>query len=135
MLYTAKLSSTRPRALSGAALAQRLRRLSAAERAILAADIVDGRVILQNLTVKAIAAITGANLSYVHAALRCTPEQRERIRRGERPLILPKNAARPSSAPTFDWDSIDDDALAETVRRIGVDRMLDAAVAAEHAAN
>jgi len=42
------------RAISGASLAQLRRRMSAAERACLAADIVDGRVVLQGLTVKAI---------------------------------------------------------------------------------
>ena len=47
------------RAITGASLAQLRRRMSAAERACLAADIVDGRVVLQGLTVKAIAAQRG----------------------------------------------------------------------------
>lgn len=134
MLYSATFSNTSPRALSGASLAQHLRRLSAPERAILAAEIIDGTVIIQGLTIKAIAAISGANISYVHAALRCTPEEREQVRRGERPLVLPKDTARPSSAPTvFDWHAVDDDALVEAVRMIGIDRTIDAAIAAEHA--
>ena len=91
-------------------------------------------VIIQGLTIKSLAAISGANISYVHAALRCTPEEREQVRRGERPLVLPKDTARPSSAPTvFDWHAVDDDALVEAVRMIGIDRTIDAAVAAEHA--
>ena len=71
-------------------------------------------------------------MSYIDAALHCTPEQRERVRRGERPLVLPKGTAPAPAAPAmFDWNTVDDDVLAETVRLIGIDRTLDAAVAAE----
>ena len=49
MLYSANFSNTSPRSLSGAALAQRIRRLSAPERAILAAEIIEGRVVLQDI--------------------------------------------------------------------------------------
>ena len=115
------------RAISGASLAQLRRRMSAAERAILAADLVDGHVVLQGLTVKSIAALVGTCPAYVHRALRLTPEQRADVCRGDRSLIPPT-----ARAPVFDWKSISDDVLVEMIRKVGVDRALSAAVAAEH---
>src|SRR5262249_44913969 len=109
--------------------AQRRRRMSAAERACLAADIVDGRVVLQGLTVKAIAALVGVNVGYVDRALRLTPEQRTEACRGDRPLVAPR--AR-GPAPPIDWNAIGDDMLVEAIRRIGIDRTLNAAIAADH---
>jgi len=116
------------RAISGASLAQLRRRMSAPERACLAADIVDGRVILQGLTVKAIAALVGVNMGYVDRALRLTPEQREQVRRGDRPLVAPQ-----PYAPT-DAGCMSDDMLVEVVRRVGIDRALHAMVVAEDTA-
>jgi len=86
--------------LSGASLAQLVRRMSAPGRACLVADIADGRVVLQGLTIKAIAALAGVNLSYVHVALNLTPEQRTEVRRGARPLISPRLRAAPASSPS-----------------------------------
>jgi hypothetical protein len=119
------------RAISGAGLAQLRRRMSAAERACLAADIVDGRVVLQGLTVKAIAALVGVNVGYVDRALRLTPEQRAEVCRGDRPLVLPRT---PAPASHIDWNAINDDDLVEAVRRIGIDRALAAAVEVERGA-
>jgi hypothetical protein len=116
------------RAITGASLAQRRRRMSAAERACLGADIVDGRIVLQGLTVKAIAALVGVNVGYVDHALRLTPEQRAEVCRGSRPLVLPRTRG---PAP-IDWAKIDDATLVEAVRRIGLERTLDAAIAADH---
>ena len=117
------------RAISGASLAQIRRRLSAAERAVLAADIVDGRTVLQGLTVKAIAALVGVNVGYVDCALRLTPQQRAEVCRGDRPLVPPRTR---KPAPPVDWNAIGDAMLVEAIRRIGVDRALNAAVVAEH---
>jgi hypothetical protein len=128
MLYYNNGSFTRtPRILSGASLAQRLRRMSPPERAVLGADILDGRVVLQGLTAKTIAEIVGVNQSYLFAAARATPEQRMAIARGSRPVILP-----PALPAPIDWRNVDDDVLVEAVRLIGVDRALNAAVAVEH---
>jgi hypothetical protein len=121
-----------PSAISGASLAQLVRRMSAPQRAILAADILDGRTILQGLTAKSIAMIVGASPAYVWAALRCSPERREQIKRGERPLIPSQPRAVPATT-TIDWAAVDDVALTDIVRTIGIDRALNAAVAAEHA--
>src|SRR5262249_43835258 len=70
------------RAISGASLAQLRRHLAAPARACLAADIVDGKIILQGLTAKSIAGLCGVNLGYVDQALKLTPEQRAEVCRG-----------------------------------------------------
>lgn len=58
------------RCVSGASLAQLVRRLSPAQRAILAAAIVEGRITLVDLTTKAIAELCRISEPYVYAALR-----------------------------------------------------------------
>jgi hypothetical protein len=119
--------------ISGAGLAQRRRRMSAAERACLGADVVDGRVVLQGLTIKSVAALVGTSVGYVNRALRLTPAQRQAVCDGERPLVAPR--ARPragcwSGAP-IDWEAVGDEMLVEAIRKIGIDRAINAAVAAE----
>jgi hypothetical protein len=133
MLYDCNGSrASAPRSISGHSLAQRLRRMSAPERAVLAADIIDGRVLLQGLTAKSIATIVGVNQNYLFAALRATPEQRTAIKNGMRPLIQPQPDVMPAPT-TIDWARVDDTVLTDVVRAIGVDRTLDAAAAVEHA--
>ena len=115
-------------AITGASLAQRRRRMSAAERACLAADIIDARIVLQGLTVKAIAALVGVNVGYVDRALRLTPEQREQVSRGDRPLVSPPT---PKPVSPIDWEAVGDDMLVDALRHIGLDRTLRAAVEVE----
>ena len=115
------------RSISGASLSQRLRRMNASQRAVLAADIIDGRLVVMGLTRKAVTALCSASQAYVAAALRTTPEQRKAIVRGERSLIR----ARPRAPAPIDWAKIDDTTLVEAVRRIGLERTLDAAIAAD----
>ena len=115
------------RCLSGASLAQIVRNMSPSERAVMAADILDGRIVVMGLTRRIVTAMCRATPNYVDAALRCTPEQRAAIARGERPLIRP----RPRATAPIDWATIDDATLVEAVRRIGLERTLDAAIAAD----
>jgi hypothetical protein len=103
--------------------------MSAAERAVLAADIIDGRIVLQGLTVKTIAALVGVNVGYVEHALRLTPAQRQEVCDGDRPLVLPR--PRKHRAPV-DWGAVGDAELAEAIRKIGIDRAINAAIVAEH---
>ena len=60
-----------------------------ASKAVKACDGVDGLTTLQNLTAKLVAAAQGVSLSSLAAARRLTPAQRDEVRRGERPLVLP----------------------------------------------
>ena len=121
------MNGNRP-AITGASLAQLRRHMSAPARAVLAADIVDGRIILQGLTAKSIAALVGVSVGCVDRALRLTPDQREQVRRGDRPLVVPRTR---KPARSFDWGAVDDEVIVEAIRRIGIDRALSAAVEAE----
>jgi hypothetical protein len=61
-----------------------------------AADLVDALTRLQNPTVKVAATACGVTQSYVVAALRLSPVQRDAVRRGQRPLISPSVKALPA---------------------------------------
>ena len=119
-----------PARITGASLAQLLRNMGAAERAILAANIIDGDVVITALTRRMVAMLCGASASYVDAALHHSAEEREAIARGDRPLV-PRTRPR-TDARRINWANLDDDVLVEAVRRIGIERTLDAAIAADH---
>jgi hypothetical protein len=61
-----------------------------------AADLVDALTRLQNPTIKVAAVACAVSQSYVVAALRLSPAQRDAVRRGERPLVLPPLKALPA---------------------------------------
>jgi hypothetical protein len=103
--------------------------MSPIERAILGAELVEGRIVLEPPTAKAAAALVHVGAGYLFAALKLSPEQRSAVLAGERPLIEPH---RCTPAP-LDWSSVDDDTLVETIKLIGVNRTLNAAVEAERA--
>ena len=90
-------------------------KLSMAARACLAADILDGRLTLQGLTIKLVAAAVGVSVGYVTTALRVSPEQRELVRQDRRPLVLPRRpVALPSPQKRF----------ADLVEKIGITQAL-----------
>ena len=82
-----------PRRIRGVSLAHFVRRMTPVQRAILVAEIVEGRIVLQDLTAKSLAALVGVSPSSVHAALKCSPEERVDVLCGQRPLQPP--ARRP----------------------------------------
>jgi len=68
-----------------------------------AADLVDALTRLQNPTIRVAAAVCSVSQSYVVAALRLSPAQRDDVRRGERSLVSPKPVKAlpaPAAAPT-----------------------------------
>jgi|SRR5215472_640721 len=70
-----------------------------ATKSVDAADACDGLVVLQNPTVRLAATAYGVSLGSVARARRLTPEQRDAVRQGKRPLVLPRTPAA-SPAPT-----------------------------------
>jgi hypothetical protein len=76
------------------------RKVSQATRACDAADAIDGITALQNPTLRLAAYAFGVSLAYVGAALRLSPEQREAVRNGWRPLILPRLASDVPALPS-----------------------------------
>ncbi len=108
-----------PRVVCGVSLAHRLSGKSPVERAFLGADLHSGRLHLKELTLKQAAAITGANTSYVSAAVKLAYNERYSVRAGMRPMIeVP--AARQAVPPKSD-----DEVLADLVARNGTDRVLE----------
>jgi hypothetical protein len=104
------------------------RTASKAAAACDAADMVDARIRLQNPTIRVAATACGVSQSYVVAALNLTPDQRDAVRRRERPLVLP----RPTKAlpPPVTAQA----KLAELVTEVGtVDGVIEMLVRLEHA--
>jgi hypothetical protein len=64
------------------------RQLPKAVRAVLAAEVLDGRIRLLNPTLPMVADAAGVSSSYVAAARRLSPEQRQAVVRGTRPLVV-----------------------------------------------
>ena len=123
MLYSMKTTETTaavPRVVDAHSLPHY--KLSKAARACLAADILDGRLTLQGLTIKLVAAAVGVSEGYVAAALRVSPEQRELVRQERRPLVLPRRtAALPSPQKRF----------ADLIEEIGITQALHLLVESE----
>jgi hypothetical protein len=135
MLYRPNASrASRPRLVSGVSLAQYRRRMSVPERAVLGAEILRGDVKLVCLTARSIAALVGVSVASLGAAWRATPEQRQQIKNGKRPLVPSHPRTSPVPA-AVDWAAVDDVVLADIVRAVGINRTLDAAAAAENSIN
>jgi hypothetical protein len=121
--------ATPPRQITGRNLAHARR--NPVERALLAADLASGRVVLVEPTMRQIVGLTGASPSYAAAAAALDEGERRSVSRGWRPMI-PTQQVKRDAAP-IDWARIDDSALVNGARALGTDRMLAAAVAAERA--
>jgi hypothetical protein len=68
-------------------------KLSKAVLAILGAEVMDGRVSLINPTLNMIAQGIGVSTSYLVAARKLSPEQRQEVLADKRPLVQPKPPA------------------------------------------
>jgi hypothetical protein len=66
------------------------KKLSKPARAVLAAEILDGRLPLINPTIAMVAAVVGVSAAYIAQARRLTPEQRRDVVRGTRSLAAHK---------------------------------------------
>jgi len=98
------------------------RKLSKAARALLAAEIKEGAIMLTDMSVRQIAATVGVSVGYVNAALKASPLHREAVRRGLRPLVEPRAKAGPQER------------LAKIVDEIGVESVLSLLAAEEKTA-
>jgi hypothetical protein len=90
MLYSMRLKETTaavPRVVDAHGLL--LKRTAKAAKACDAADVVDGLAVLQNPTLRLVAAAYGVSESSIALARRLTPDQRQAVRCGQRPLVLP----------------------------------------------
>jgi hypothetical protein len=62
-----------------------------------AADCSDGQVLLVNPTLKVLATAYNVSVAYITAAKRLSADERDAVRRGERPLIIPRPAPQTAS--------------------------------------
>jgi hypothetical protein len=126
------------RTIVGAGLANR--RLDKCQRACLAADVLDG-IVMFSPSQKQLADLLGVSVPYINAARRLLPGKRAAILKGWDPtsftdlmnppkqmsLAMPKVPA----ITVIDATEISDSYLATVIRAAGVDRVLEAAIAAE----
>jgi hypothetical protein len=70
------------------------RKLSKAVRAVIGAEILAGEHDLRP-TKKLLATAIGCSVAYLQAAQKLSPAERQAVRRGERPLVLPQVPAGP----------------------------------------
>jgi hypothetical protein len=92
-------------------------------RACDAADAVDGLVIVQNPTLRVAAMAWGVSIGHVARARHLPPEERARVRRGERPLVLP--AILPAMAKSSPVPACEEEKLTEVIDALGVSGTLD----------
>jgi hypothetical protein len=78
------------------------KRLSKAVRAVLGAEILDGRVPLMNPTIGMVAQATGVSASYISAARQLSPAQRQDVARGKRSLVQ-HSKAPPTVNAELEW--------------------------------
>src|SRR5262249_23545629 len=109
-----------------------------AAKACDAADVVDGLAVLQNLTLRLVAAAYGVSMSSVVHARRLTPEQRQAVKRSKRPLVLPRTPAAPP-VPAIVPGSVPrvmevEKLVAAAVGMVGVNGVLDLLAAKERIA-
>jgi hypothetical protein len=118
-------------------------RASKSAKACDAADVIDGLAVLQNPTLRLAAAAYGVSIGSVTRARRLTPEQRQAVRRNERPLILPRAPSAPPGLPVSIAPATPPvpsvimgarDKLAEVIAEIGADGVLNMLAAMEKAA-
>jgi hypothetical protein len=114
------------RVISGRGLAHR--RLNARQRAVLAADVVDGIVAVQ-LSAKQVAQLLGVSAPYIALAQQFSPEKRAAILSGKDStsfvgLLNPPTPQLALSAPrlAITWNEANDDALLANVRAAGITR-------------
>jgi hypothetical protein len=100
MLYSMKTTSATaapPRVVDAHGLLHV--RASKAAKACDAADVVDGLAVVQVSTLRLAAAAYGVSIGSVARARRLSPEQRQAVRQGKRPLILPRAPSAPPMLP------------------------------------
>jgi hypothetical protein len=122
------------RTIVGASLAHR--QLDARQRAVLAADVLDG-VVTFTPTQAQIALICGVSVPYIMVARKLSPGKRAAILRGWDPtsfaeLMNPPRQLSLAGPAIPDMRVITDIDLEHVARVVGVERMLAAAVAVEH---
>jgi hypothetical protein len=126
------LPPTPNKVITGVSLVHR--KLSKTQLAVLAANVTDGlaRYVPTN---QQIAADFGVSVTYIDIARRLTPEKREAILKGRDTTSLAElMPRRPALVPAPNCASVTNIQLEHVIRVAGIERVLEAACAVEHAA-
>jgi hypothetical protein len=118
--------------ITGASLVHR--QLSKTQRAVFAADVIDGlaRYVPTN---QQVATAFGVSQTYIDIARKLTPGKREAILRGWDTTSFAELMPRRSAMlPAPNCASITNLQLEHVIRTVGIERVIDAACAVEHAA-
>jgi hypothetical protein len=99
--------------VTGWKLNQLLHSLDAGGKAMLAADLAAGRLVIANPTLEQARGLTGASRGYTHTAATLSPTQRQAVRRGHIKLVDIHLRHR----------SLSDAGSDRLVRRLGPDRL------------
>jgi hypothetical protein len=107
------------------------RRATQAVKACAAADLVDGFTHLQHPTQRVAAAAYGVSMASAARACCLTVEERDQVRNGERPLVLPAPVPKPvpttvpATPPTPPTTTINaEQRLLESLDELGLDAVL-----------
>jgi hypothetical protein len=101
----------------GEKVARKLKGISASHRALLASDLVNGKVDLSHLTLAQAKAITQVSGGYTATAMRLTVEQRKQVERREVSLSAFHN--KPAA-------SVTEEMISRFIEKAGAGRVLDA---------
>jgi hypothetical protein len=101
------------RLISGRKLSRRRKGFSPSHRALLALDIETGKARVINHTRKQARALTGASVGYTNTAAKLTPDQRQKVERGQLSLAAFHNKHQPTDA-----------ALLQYIEKVGADRVM-----------
>jgi hypothetical protein len=113
-----------PRVINGRGIARR--HADKRRRAVLAADLADGRAVIQ-LSTRQLARLLGVSETYIRLAQQLSPEKRRAILAGRNSIFnLP-----PRRLPALPAPLVSDEQLTNLAHLVGPDRWLNAGVRAQ----
>jgi hypothetical protein len=99
MLYIPSLESATIPSITGDHIAAGRRRWPVSRRAVVAANLASGRVVLDRLTVGQAATILGVGIQSVHTLINATGEDRTSVYRGDRSIRSIRKSSAIKSEP------------------------------------
>jgi hypothetical protein len=130
LVQASKATLPSPRVISGRSLVHR--KLSAAQKAAIAARLLAGEVLVQ-LSTRQLAQLLGVSVPYIRVASQLTPAKREAIANGTDSTTFTSllSSSRSLALPR---PVVSDQQLVNIIRDVGLDRTLAAACAVENVA-
>jgi hypothetical protein len=124
MVYHITNGNANSVSITGRSLAGRIPHMKPVERAVLAADILEGKVVLVDVMAKTVATLCGVSTTYMAGAAKLSEAERAEVLAGQRSLLEP-NQPRPrhrAPTPAIDYAAELQRILAEAINQIGADQ-------------